>query len=239
MRGIVSSPITVAPCALSHSTPRVTISFPDAAALILRSHGEWTHPALGAGAVHHVERDDVTALVAPEHRALSGILDRVPPDSRVEKRHADADHPVATIALRERVAEDLIQLGDLIESRAERPFDRVRAPHARRRHQSAAPACDIDRGRATRRFGFDARHAGLLVVAHGDDAIESFAHRFDVRDEDDLLEAVLQPTQQVHDVVTPRLVERPEHLVEDQKRKRLAGALGDHLGDCEPKHQVR
>jgi hypothetical protein len=42
----------------------------------------------------------------------------------------------------------------------------------------------------------------------------------------------LQPAEQIHDVVPPRLVERSEYLVEDQQGKCLARAFRDHLGDC-------
>src|SRR5579863_1065989 len=37
----------------------------------------------------------------------------------------------------------------------------------------------------------------------------------------------------------PRFVQRPEHFVQYQQRKRLARTLGDHLRDREPQHQVR
>jgi hypothetical protein len=80
--------------------------------------------------VHHVEGDDVTAVVAPEHRAGVGIFDRVAPDRRIEKGNAHANHAVAPIPLGERIAEDLIQFGDLLQPRTERPFDRLRAPDA-------------------------------------------------------------------------------------------------------------
>src|SRR3954447_21593552 len=46
------------------------------------------------------------------------------------------------------------------------------------------------------------RRAGLLVVPHADHAIQPFAHLLDVRDEDDLFEPVLQPAQQLHDVLS-------------------------------------
>ena len=44
-----------------------------------------------------------------------------------------------------------------------------------------------------------------------------------------LLELILQPPQQIDDVVPVCLVERAEHLVQDQQGERLARALGDHL----------
>src|SRR5829696_1693858 len=72
----------------------------------------------------------------------------------------------------------------------------------------------------------DDRHPRLLVVAYVDHAVESLAHLLDVRDEDDLLEPVLQPAQQLDDVLTPRLVQRAEHLVENQQREALPRALG-------------
>src|SRR5579875_3534366 len=85
-------------------------------------------------------------------------------------------------------------------------------------------------GRAAgRRLHLHARGAGLLVVAHRDDAIESFANGVDVRDQNDLLETVLKTTQQIDDVVAARLVERTEDFVEDQQREWLPRTLRDHL----------
>ena len=90
--------------------------------------------------MYHVERRDVPAVVTPEHRPRVGVLDRVAPDRRIEIRDAHANHAVATIALGERVAEDLVQIGDVLEPRPERAVDGVRwAPRASRDHQSAAP----------------------------------------------------------------------------------------------------
>src|SRR6476659_18856 len=52
----------------------------------------------------------------------------------------------------------------------------------------------------------DLRGAGRLVVADLDDAIESLAHGLDVRDDDDLLEAVAEAAEQLDHVLPPRLV---------------------------------
>src|SRR5438034_145544 len=57
-------------------------------------------------------------------------------------------------------------------------------------------------------FGLDTRRSGLLVVTNAHDAIESFAHGLDVRDEDDLLEPILEPMQEIDDVMASGLVER-------------------------------
>src|SRR6185503_5991311 len=99
------------------------------------------HPALNPGPVHDVERHDVAPLAAPDHRAVGGIADGVPPHRGIEKGHPHAHHAVAAIAFGERLAEDLIQLVDLLDLRGIRPVDDVAgAPGARGRHQSAAPA---------------------------------------------------------------------------------------------------
>src|SRR5215510_11600957 len=89
--------------------------------------------------MHHVERDDASSLVAPQHRAFIGVFDRVTPDGRVEVGHPHTDHAVAPIPLSERIAEDLIQLVDVVELRAIRTLDVLLAPRARRRHH-ATPA---------------------------------------------------------------------------------------------------
>jgi hypothetical protein len=53
-----------------------------------------------------------------------------------------------------------------------------------------------------------------------------------VRDENDLLERVLQPPQQIHDVVPPgsRRASRTPHR--GSAGKSLTGAFRDHLRDC-------
>jgi hypothetical protein len=67
--------------------------------------------------VHHVERDDRVVLVAPEERAAVRVFDRVTPDVRVEERHAHADHAVAAVALRKRVAEHGVERRDVVRPR--------------------------------------------------------------------------------------------------------------------------
>ena len=66
----------------------------------------------------------------------------------------------------------------------------------------------------------------IRVVADAYHPIEPFAHRFDVRNENHLLEAVLESTQELDDVEASRFVERAEHLVENQEREALPRALG-------------
>src|SRR5262245_36837978 len=86
--------------------------------------------------MHHVEGDDASALVAPQHRAFIGIFDRVAPDGRVEVGHAHTNHAVASIPLSERVAEDLIQLVDVLELRTIRTLDVLLAPRTRGCHHA-------------------------------------------------------------------------------------------------------
>ncbi len=59
--------------------------------------------------------------------------------------------------------------------------------------------------------------AAALVEADTHDAIEAVAHGIDVRDENDLREAVGQVTQQLHHGGAMVLIQRPEDLVEDQQ----------------------
>src|SRR3954467_7104449 len=91
--------------------------------------------------MHHIEGNDVAAVVAPEHRPVSRVVDRVSPDRGIEKRHPHAHHSVAAISLCEGVAEDLVELLDLVETGAKWSGDRMLPPRAGRRHQSAAPSC--------------------------------------------------------------------------------------------------
>ena len=156
-----------------------------------------------------------------------GILDRVAPDRRIEKRHAHADHAVAAIALGERVAEHLVERGDVLEARPRtgrrgacagataarsaisRPLPPPRAPA----HRASSPAS----GSAGASSRCTTRRARLRVVAHRDHAVEPLAHRLDVRDENDLLEPVLQPRAAARRRSARReLVERAEDLVEDR-----------------------
>src|SRR5712671_4026742 len=59
------------------------------------------------------------------------------------------------------------------------------------------------------------RASAIRVIADIYNSIQSFAHWLNVRDQDDLLEAVLEPTQQLDDVESPRLVQRPEDLIQN------------------------
>src|SRR3954468_18188874 len=77
------------------------------------------------------------------------------------------------------------------------------------------------------RLAFDARSLRLVVVANRQHTIETLANGFDVRDDDDLLETIVQALEKLDHVVPPVLVERAEHLVEDEERERLTRALGD------------
>src|SRR5579862_245785 len=81
-------------------------------ALLLGTNGERTHPSFGARLVHHVKRGDRATVIAPDHRAQVGILDRIAPDRRIEERHPDTGQAVAAISLRKSRAEDLVQFAD-------------------------------------------------------------------------------------------------------------------------------
>src|ERR1041385_8189009 len=70
---------------------------PDARALAIRPHRERTHPSFDARQMRDVEPRDVAMLVAPDHRAVPRVEQRVAPHERVELRHADADQPVAMV----------------------------------------------------------------------------------------------------------------------------------------------
>src|SRR3954471_8114586 len=64
------------------------------------------------------------------------------------------------------------------------------------------------------------------------------SRKVDVRDEDDLLESIVQPMQQADDILAARFVERAKHLVENEQRQRLTRSLGDHLRDREAQDEV-
>ncbi len=86
---------------------------PDTAALPVGAHGERPHPPFGSRQMRDVERGDLLMLVAPHHRALAGIEQGVAPDQRIELRHADADEPIAAIAVGERVGKHAVQRLDV------------------------------------------------------------------------------------------------------------------------------
>ena len=52
-------------------------------------------------------------------------------------------------------------------------------------------------------FRSQAQATSALVIAHANRVIQPLANRLDVRDEHDLLKAVLQLVQQLHNVVPP------------------------------------
>src|SRR5687768_15921528 len=88
-----------------------------------------------------VERGDLAALATPQHRPARRILDRVAPDRLIQERDAHADHPIAAIALGERIAEYLVQRTDLLRTHRLRTIERPDvSPAARRGHQSPASA---------------------------------------------------------------------------------------------------
>src|SRR5260370_27492209 len=64
--------------------------------------------------------------------------------------------------------------------------------------------------------------AAARVVLDPDHAVEAVAHLLDVRDENDLREAIAQPTQQADDVLAAGLVPPGEVLIPHPQRPRRA-----------------
>ena len=81
----------------------------DPRALPIRPHRERPHPPLRPGAVHDVERHHLAGLVAPQHRARTGVAQGVAPHLGVEIGNAHPDEPVPPVAVRERVREHPVQ----------------------------------------------------------------------------------------------------------------------------------
>jgi hypothetical protein len=81
--------------------------------LTVVADGKRAHPSFDAGPVRDIERRHVSGRVAPEHRAVMRVVDRVAPDRRIERRHADADESVTPIALREGFAEQHVERTDV------------------------------------------------------------------------------------------------------------------------------
>ena len=107
-------------------------------ALAVVAHGERPHPALGTGRMRNVERRDRTRVVAPEHCAHAGTFNGITPDGRVEWRHPDPNQSVATVPLRECVAEQRIEFADVRHRDALRTRERETDPAlCPRGHQSA------------------------------------------------------------------------------------------------------
>src|SRR5438067_7392548 len=109
--------------------------------LIIRMNRQRTHPALDARPMHHVERGDPIARVAPDHRSVFGVGDGELPNCRVEMRYADADHAVLTVSLRKSFAEDGVERLNLAHAH---PLRRLRHPGvppvAGECHYAPAPA---------------------------------------------------------------------------------------------------
>src|SRR4051812_35524007 len=53
-------------------------------ALAVRANGQRSHPSFGAGTMNHVERHHLAIYVAPDHRSVTGILQRVAPNQSIE-----------------------------------------------------------------------------------------------------------------------------------------------------------
>src|SRR5207247_2245648 len=117
-----------------------------ALSLIIRMNSEWSHPALDARAMDHVECRDSVARIAPYHRAFFGISDGEFPYCRIQVRYANTYHSVFPITLGERLAENRVERWDLADAGA---FWRLRnpgvSPVTGKRHH-AAPASRVSSG---------------------------------------------------------------------------------------------
>ncbi len=85
----------------------------DPHALPVGADRERAHPPLGARAVRYVEGDDLSRLVAPHHRAVARVEQRVAPHLGIEMRHPHADQAVTAVAVGERVGEHPVQALDV------------------------------------------------------------------------------------------------------------------------------
>ena len=80
-----------------------------------------------------VERGDVLVLVAPDHRTVTGIEQRVAPHEGIELRDAHADESIAAVAVGKGVRKDAVQRLDVALGGALRPGNpRVRQPRSHR-----------------------------------------------------------------------------------------------------------
>src|SRR5215471_9781357 len=75
----------------------------------------------------------------------------------------------------------------------------------------------------------DTAHTPSAIVVYSNHAVQSLPDLVDVRDDDDLREAIPQLPQQPQHVLAAALIERPEDLVQHEQRERLTGPLRDHL----------
>src|SRR4030095_12150544 len=76
------------------------------------------HPPFAAREVYDVEAYQFTITVAPHHRTVSRVLQRVAPDQGIEVRHPDTEQPVPPIALGKGLGEHPAQGFDIPEPRA-------------------------------------------------------------------------------------------------------------------------
>src|SRR3990172_7240363 len=102
--------------------------------LTVFADGERAHPPLHTGAVRDVERRDRTPIVAPEHRAVARILDRIAPDGGVERRHAHAHQAVAAVPVGEGLAEERVQRTDVGPLNGERSVEMAHVADVNARH---------------------------------------------------------------------------------------------------------
>ena len=162
VRGIVSSPIVVAPCAPEPVDAGPHHRRAQPLALAVGTHGERPHPPFGARAVHHVERHHVAVGIAPHHRAVAGVLDRVAPDERVELRHPHARPARRGCSVGERLGEDPVER------------DRCRGASAGRARGALRSGRHIV---PSHRLVPRGRDAARDVEPDADDPVEALAHR--------------------------------------------------------------
>src|SRR3954454_18211173 len=72
---------------------------PETLPLAIRPHRQWSHPALGARAVHHIEGYHVAVGISPYHRSIAGVLQGVAPDQIVELRNSHAHQTVPAVSV--------------------------------------------------------------------------------------------------------------------------------------------
>jgi hypothetical protein len=119
--------------------------------------------------------------VPPDHGSVAGVLERIAPDLAVELRDANTNQPIAAIAV-----------GDAsVKTRFRESMSRSVARSGPRtlrsgRHITVSQGLVPNGGDSARQ-----------IVPHSHHTIEALAHRIDMRDQDDLGEAVRQAAQQI------------------------------------------
>ena len=65
----------------------------EAMTLMIGMHGKRAHPCFCTGEMCHVERDHLSTVIAPQHRALPRISDRESPHGWIEMRNPHSAIP--------------------------------------------------------------------------------------------------------------------------------------------------